>query len=338
VSISQFPYTVVQHGEQSPEGLSIAVANVTPVRDKAINLAKYQCFIRHASELGASLIVFPEQALQGYLWARDPGLTLDSEVFEYHYQHAETMTGPALSAIAQSCREKDIHVAIGFTEAMPVYGGGIAGLFNSMALIGPTGAVGVYRKVHQPGAELHIYRAGRSFPVYQTPFGRVGMLVCYDIAFPEAALSYAIRGADIIVFGTAWTYSGPLAASGANVQDYQGDLYDTFVKSRAAENQLWLVAADCAGRDDLMPWHYYGHSRVINPGGIVVAEIGDDEGLLVVHGLRIRDEILAARTRYFGGLNIIADRVPDAYSAVTDTSWMYPDYRTDDASREGVTP
>ncbi|MCL4459886.1 MAG: carbon-nitrogen hydrolase family protein [Chloroflexi bacterium] len=324
MSMNDFEYALVQTGDASAGGIAIATVNVTPIHNKEANLEKYVSFIRKAGELGANLIVFPEQALQGYLWETEHTLTLSPEVFQYHYQNAETIPGEATAILRQYAKQYDLYIVMGLTEVSPTYAGGTGALFNSTALIGPGGVIGVYRKVHQPGAELHIYRAGNALDVYDTPLGRIGMLICYDVAFSETCLIYAIKGTDILVFSTAWTYSGPLTVNGITVEDYQGYLYDTFVKCRAAENQIWFVASDCAGRDCKMPWHFYGHSRIINPSGIVIAEIADEEGMAIAHGLKIKEEILAARTSYFAGLNILADRVPELYGAISDPNLIYP--------------
>jgi predicted amidohydrolase len=131
----------------------------------------------------ADLIVAPELALSGYLFTRR------EEVEEM----AEEVPGPATDRLAQVAAKTDCHLVVGMAERSGKE------LFNSAALIGPTGVVGVYRKVHLFYEEKLYFSPGdRGFPVFDIAGVKVGLLVCFDHIFPEAARTLALQGAQII--------------------------------------------------------------------------------------------------------------------------------------------
>ena len=102
-------------------------------------------------------------------------------------------------------------------------------------------------------------------------------------------------------------------------EEYAGYTYDIFEKCRAMENQVWFVSSDHVGVDPKGCFDFYGHSRVIHPSGLPLVEIGKEEGLAIAHGLDIRGEVLRARTKWFFGHNLLADRVPELYREVVIT-------------------
>lgn len=319
-------WKIVEVGDPSAPGTTLAAANFNAVWDKSKNLEKMKEFIEIAAAKGVHVLVFPEQILQAYVYLARPGFTVEHELFQYQMTNAETIPGPATEEIAQLAAKYNMYISFGMTEKNGEYGGGKAVLFNSIALVGPQGLVGVYRKVHQPGTEYHLYVKGGAFNVYDTAAGKVGLDICYDKAFPESERTLAIKGADIILHSTAWPMSGPLTVNGVTEKEYAGYMCSLFDKVRAAENQVWYVAADNVGKDPKAGWEFWGHSRIINPSGIVIAEIGHEEGLVIAHGLDIKGEIVKARTQYFFGLNLLQDRAPWMYKEISSESVMYPSY------------
>jgi len=319
-------FKIVEAGDKSAPGVTLAAANLNAVWDKAKNLEKMKKVIKIAAKKGVDLLVFPEQFLQGYVYMARPSFTIEHELFQYQMENAETIPGPSTDAIAELAAKYNMYIAFGMTEKAGKYGGGKAVMFNSNALVGPQGVIGIYRKVHQPGSEYHLYVKGSAFNVYDTAVGKVGMSICYDKAFPEVARTYAIKGADIILHTTAWPMSGALTVNGVTEKEYAGYMCGMFDKVRAAENQVWYVASDNVGKDAKAGWVFWGHSRIINPSGIVIAEIGQEEGLVIAHGLDINGEILKARTQYFFGLDLLFDRAPWMYKEVASEEAMYPPY------------
>lgn len=320
------PLKIVEVGSPSAPGVTLAAANFNAAWDKTKNLEKMKKFIEIAAKKGVNLLVFPEQILQGYVYMARPSFTVEHELFQYHMANAETIPGPATDAISELAAKYNMYISFGMTEKAGNYGGGKAVMFNSIALVGPQGVIGIYRKVHQPGTEYHLFVKGSAFNVYETALGKVGMEICYDKVFPETTRTYAIKGADIILHSTAWPMSGPLTVNGVTEKEYAGYMCSMFDKVRAAENQIWYIAADNVGKDPKAGWEFWGHSRIINPSGIVIAEIGHEEGLVIAHGLDISGEIVKARTQYFFGLDLLFDRAPWMYKELANEEAMYPPY------------
>lgn len=313
-------YHVVEVGDRDRGGVTIATVNMHAVYDKAVNRAKYIEFIELAGSRGADLVVLPELSLQGYLYQLTPDWTLPSEELEYHYANAEPVPGETTRILTEHARRHDLHVIFGLTERSEGYGGTTGCLFNTAVLLGPAGVIGAYRKVHIPGGENHAFRPGNAFPVFDTPLGRIGIQICYDKCFPEPSRVLSIKGADLLVMPTAYPKSGPLTMNGAVLsEEYAGYTYDVFEKCRALENQVWFVSSDHVGVDPKGCFDFYGHSRIIHPSGLSLVEIGKEEGLAIAHGLDIRGEVLRARTKWFFGHNLLADRVPELYREVVIT-------------------
>ena len=229
------------------------------VHDKAQNVQKIERFMSEAAAQGARLIVFPEAAVQGFLY--DVDVHFDPDEAQYHWQNAETIPGPAAERLVESCAAHDLVAVVGLMErydhpAVPV-------LYNSAAVLGPAGVIGVYRKVHKPSEEAIAYRAGGDWPVFQTPLARLGALICYDQCFPEAARELTRRGAQVLAIPNAW----------AALNQASQDRYDFFGRARAAENRRWVIQSNQAGPSDRGDHVYLGYSRIIAPSGEVVAHV-----------------------------------------------------------------
>lgn len=318
-------YQVIEAGERGRGGVTIATVNMHSVYDKEANRTKYLEFIEMAAARGVGLLVFPELSLQGYLYQLTPDWTLPAEELEYQYANAEPVPGETTKILTEYAGKYNLHVVFGMAEKNERYGGGTGCIFNSAVLLSPSGVIGVYRKVHIPAGEQHAFRAGDAFPVYETPLGRIGMQICYDKCFPEPSRVYSIKGADLLVMPTAYPKSGPLTMNGEVLTDeYSGYTYDIFEKCRAMENQVWFVSSDHVGMDPKGCLDFFGHSRVIHPSGIPVVEIGKEEGMAVAYGLDIKGEVLKARTKWFFGLNLLADRIPELYREIADKEAITP--------------
>jgi predicted amidohydrolase len=193
-------------------------------------------------------------------------------------------------------RAANMYIVFGMTERVPVSSSGI--LYNSAVLVGPDGLLGVYRKVHAPGDEYHIFRQGKDWPVFDTEIGRLGLQICYDLRFPEAARELALRGAQMIILPTAWPQNVGLQ-------------YDILDRARAAENECWFLSANQVGACDQGQLTFYGHSRIIGPFGNVVADTGEEEGLATA---AVPSDSL--RRRQWGSLNVFRDRRPETYTTI----------------------
>lgn len=280
---------------------AITIASVTlpAFYDKARNLHNLLAWMAHAAQESADLVVFPEQILQGYL---PDTLNWNGEAVAWQMAQAEVVPqGESVVALQRQATQLGVHVVFGMTERHPERA---EVLFNSAVLLGPQGLVGVYRKVHQPGDEKHVYYPGSDFPVFNTPLGRIGMLICYDKVFPESTRELALKGADIMIMPTAWGYGGDSSAGDA---DPMVDSYTLFGRARALENQCWMIESNLCGAHGNL--HYHGHSRIIDPLGNIIADSGITEGMALAN-VEVQSTILRARSSDYLGYHFLKDYVP----------------------------
>jgi predicted amidohydrolase len=207
------------------------------------NLARVIDRTHRAAAREARLVVFPEIALSGYAVTPEEADTL-----------AQPVPGPATQAVAQACAEDDVHVVLGMLER-----DADGTLFNTAVLLGPSGMLARYRKTHLPllGVDRYLAAGDDFIPPVVTPAGRLGLLICYDLRFPEPCRVLALLGAQVIALSTAW----PAAAT----------LYPEFIaRSRAAENRVYLLAANRCGEE--RGTRYLGRSVIAAPDGEILAE------------------------------------------------------------------
>ncbi|WP_127784871.1 carbon-nitrogen hydrolase family protein [Rhodococcus sp. X156] len=226
-------------------------------------MVKLETILAAAVDSGIDLLVLPDACLGGYLSdlrrpdpdELPPPLRAD---------------GPELAAI--SAMAGAMTVCIGYTELHE------GRRYNAAACVTGDGVLGSHRKVHQPAGEFLAYSAGDSFSAFDTPVGRMGMLIDYDKTFPEAARTLALDGARIIAALSAWP---------ANVtdrterlpQDRQSRLFDLYDSARAAENQVVLVSSNQTGVQGGL--RFLGQAKVVGPGGDVLARTGTKGGMAV---------------------------------------------------------
>ncbi len=201
---------------------------------------------------GVQLAVFPEAAVTGYCFesekeARRAALSLES---------------PEITEIGRSASNLAMWVIVGFAEKFQ------GSLFNSAALFGPEGLVGVYRKTHLPCLGLDRFVApGNALPVFDTPAGKIGILICFDIRFPEASRTLALAGAEIICLPTNWPDTAQLAS-------------DVLCRARAIENHVYVIASNRVGTEN--GFEFIGRSKIISPDGEVVAALDSRESGVVI--------------------------------------------------------
>ena len=287
--------------------VTVATVAMTVSHDKKVNLKKFYRYIDEAAAKGAKLIVFPEQSLHGYLHNLGQ---IKMESLRHQHEVAEYVPeGDSTQALIAKAKEKDIYIIWGMSERDKDR---IDVLYNVNVLVGPEGFIGVYRKVHQPLDELHVFYPGQDFPVFETTIGKIGMLICYDQSFPEAARELALNGAEILVMTTAW----PLTAIGS---DYRTDhcmyLFNLYNRTRAAENQCFFIGSNHIGVSG--DHDFCGHSRIVGADGVTLAELGYEEGM-VMASIDVKADIIKARTESFLGLSQLKDRRPIAYKRIPE--------------------
>jgi predicted amidohydrolase len=177
--------------------------------------------------------------------------------------------------------------------------------YNSAVCVTGDGILGHHRKVHQPAGESAAYTAGSDFRAFDTPAGRIGMLIDYDKTFPESARALALDGAEILACLSAWPTSITNRAP-RMAQDRQSRLFDLYDQARAAENQVVLASSNQTGSHGKM--RFLGQAKVVGPGGDILARTWSKAGLAIAT-IDVRAEIALARRV----LNHLAERRPDSY-------------------------
>lgn len=229
----------------------------------------------------ADLYVLPELCTSGYNF-----LSLDEVA-----GCAESASGPTCVAMSAFARAHSCHIAYGFPEKAER-------LFNSAALVGPDGLVGLYRKVHLFDRENLFFAPGDlGFPVFRLPFGTVGIMICFDWIFPESARSLALKGAELI-------------AHPANlVLPYCPDAMVT----RCLENRVFAATADRVGRENRggVDLTFTGMSEIVTTKGQILQRLGATET-----GIALAEcDLSAARSKRVTAFNdLFKDRRPGQYT------------------------
>lgn len=259
-------------------------------RDIDRGLSKIEGIVGDARAAGAALLVFPDATLGGYITdLLEPDLA--------KLPPAIALDGPELAAVRNFAA--DMVVCIGFTEARD----GL--LYNTAVCLSGEAVWGVHRKVHRPLNESRVYARGDSFAAFDTPVGRIGMLIDYDKTFPEAARTLADDGAHVIVCLSAWPASTTDRVENLAL-DRQSRLFDLYDGARAAENQVVLVSSNQTGVFGGL--RFLGQAKVVGPGGDVLARTGA-KGALAIATLDTEHEVGRARRV----LHHLDERVPEAY-------------------------
>ncbi|UGT59068.1 carbon-nitrogen hydrolase family protein [Nocardia asteroides] len=256
-----------------------------------------------ARQRGSSLLVLPEACLGGYL----PSLGGGDESREARERRLRSLPpaleldGPELRRVAEIAG--DLVITLGFCEA-----DGDA-RYNAAVTLHGDGVLGSYRKVHQPLGENLCYSAGSEYRAFDTPVGRMGMQICYDKAFPEAARALALDGAEIVTSLSAW----PTART-ATVERLEDDRwlhrFDIFDRARAVENQLIWVASNQAGTFGSL--RFVCSAKIVGPGGEILATTGVHPGLATAT-VDVAEALERARG---GGMYNLRDRRPELYHSV----------------------
>jgi predicted amidohydrolase len=270
--------------------MRVAVAQMEPkLGESERNLDVGLGRLEEAVAAGAELLVLPECAIPGYMFGS----------LEEAMPFAEEVPGPSTDALEAACRRLGAHVVCGLLER----DGDL--LRNTAVLVGPDGLVGSYRKTHLPFLGVDRFTTpGDELPVFDTPLGRIGVEICYDLRFPEVTRTLALRGADIVAHPTNF----PMAAK---VQT------ELITVARAAENRIYLLTANRVGTER---WgEFCGWSQIVDPFGKRLAEAGETEEALLVADIEVekaRDKDYVIPGEY--ELYLFGDRRPELYGALVE--------------------
>ncbi|MEO0085368.1 MAG: nitrilase-related carbon-nitrogen hydrolase [candidate division WOR-3 bacterium] len=247
----------------------------------AANLARIR---RMLAGVQADLLVLPELCLSGYLFPSREALRRCAE---------PVPDGPCLRALAATCAERSLNLVLGIAE--------LAGdrLFNTAVLITGGGTIHRYRKAHLFMDEKDLFDPGDTpFPVFTLGPVRIGLLVCFDHFYPEAARALALRGAQIVC------HPANLVLEHAQ----------TTTRSRAIENRLFWLMANRTGveADARRSLAFTGASQIVAPDGRVLVKAGPDAEELIVVEI---DPTQALDKHVTPRNDLLADRRTDLYSA-----------------------
>ncbi|MFT4264458.1 MAG: carbon-nitrogen hydrolase family protein [Nocardioides sp.] len=276
---------------------SVAAVAANFGRDVEANVAAIAHHIETARARGVSLLAFPEACLGGYLSVLGRGRDGTFNEQPDDLPPVMDVDGPEVRRIAELARE--MTVVVGLCEASG------SERYNSAVVVSGDGVHGVHRKIHQPLGESLFYAAGDTLRAFDTPAGRIGALICYDKAFPEAARSLALDGAEIITVISAWPASRT-ATAGDLAEDRWTKRFNLFDQARALENQVVWVASNQTGTFGKL--RFVANAKVVGPGGDVLATTGLEDGLAVAE-IDVAEALETARRSMFH----LRDRRPDAY-------------------------
>jgi predicted amidohydrolase len=271
--------------------VTVATVQIRPkLGESEDNLVKMSEMIsKIASQQRVDLIVFPELITSGY----ELGLRFT--------ELAQRVPGPTVNLIAQRANEYGVYIAFGMVTKERVE----SVLYNSAVLVGPDGELlDVYNKIHLRGEERMAFREGYKLPVIETEVGNLGMMIGYDLAFPEVARSLVLDGADILCVMSNW--EAPAI-----------DEWKTYLRARAYENAVFVVGANRVGEDVTIT--FGGESMVVGPRGQIYTSLANEtdpdtgaplEGFAVA---RIDlDEVRRNREEY----QLIQNRQPTVYKSI----------------------
>ena len=174
------------------KSFKVAVVQMNALKDDLDhNVQVHLKFIQNAAKVGCRLVMFPELSLTAHYG--------DARVVQFAGKADE---GALFDTMSEQAREHGIVISYGFCESAH------GTHYNSQALVGPAGLIGVQRKIHASGDEYFSFRMGRSFEVFDLGFCKAGTLICYDSSFPEAWRILALKGAEVVLLPHA-SRSGP---------------------------------------------------------------------------------------------------------------------------------
>ncbi len=270
--------------------------------DRERNADRMRAFAEDEAREGADLILFPELANIGYIPQRPraSGATAEEVDAAVRYvRAAETIPGPTTAALSEVAARHHAYIVVGIAERHPVIPGT---LYNSAALIGPSGVMGVHRKVHLGRDEKQFFYAGNSAQVFDTDIGRLGLLICYDSRFPEIVRAQALKGAEIVC--CIWANPRIGASTGPH-------RLHMFSYVRALENANFFLSCGRVGEEGGVC--FSGHSAVGSPsGGLLAASDTEDEE--VVRATLQEEDLLKTRTIF----PYFRDRRPDVYGILVE--------------------
>ncbi len=283
------------------EPVTVATTNVPVLEDRHETWAWVEDTLVSARQVGSSLVLLPELLFPGYQ-AISVAPTLD-QIRDFHRQ-AESTGGPTITKMAELALKIGCDIVVGFLEERD------GAYYNSAAWVSQGKLIGLYRKTHLYAFESRYMQAGHEWSVFDTAWGRVGLLIGHDKEFPEAARTLKLHGADWFLIPAAWAAGQPETAVG----DQQ--VFRAYDIARAIENNGWIVSSNYTGMSQGLP--YLGHAAIVSPSGHVAAQLGDAPGWTAS---RIDANLVAPA---YAAIDVERERRPDLYQASHVTHFPRP--------------
>lgn len=268
---------------ESKNEITVSMVQAAPVLgNKQANLKTIEQYVRKER---ADLVVFPELFLTGYQCKDElPRLAVRTD-------------GPEVKRLEELARETGSHIIVGAPTLDKR-----DRLFNTSLLIGPDGFIGSYDKSYFPNFypfdELRYFHAGSNFSVHNTPLGKIGLIICYDIFFPELTYALTRQGADILVCISA----APSTSRKA---------FENVIPARATENTVFFLYSNLIGTDERLT--FWGGDAIVSPKGYHLAK-GEYYKEQVVRATLDKREIGLART----GRPVLKNKRADVFDFLRD--------------------
>ena len=219
--------------------------------DVAYNLDRVLSRLTESAEQGARLVVFPEAALTGYCASS----RADVEGIAIRNDSA------AIEGVQARCEQLEVCALVGFAEIDGL------NLYNSAAFFEPRKSPRFYRKTHLPFLGMDRFvETGEELLVLESGLGKLAPLICFDLRFPEATRTLALRGAELLMLPTNWPQGAEVSA-------------EVICVARAAENRIFVVTCNRVGTE--RGFTFIGRSKIISPAGKVLAVAGSEETILL---------------------------------------------------------
>ncbi len=270
---------------------SVALLQMDCSGERPRNLACAEDMIREAAGKGGQVILLPEIFHELFFI-----MALDMSVFD----KAEPIPGPITE------RMQELAAELGTAIVAPVYESvGKSVYYNSAAVIDADGSLlGVYRKNHIPLStkfyeKLYFKPGNLGYPVFETRFGRIGILICHDRHYPEGARALGLNGAEILLVPSAT----PTASLSVRVWEKE-------LAAHAIFNEYFVAGLNRVGTEG--EYTYYGRSVVLDPTGEIMVQAGEGEEVLIAE---CDLDVIVERRRAW---QFYRDRRPDTYGVLTD--------------------
>lgn len=286
--------------KKTPRPVTIGLVQMAMEDSAAANLMKAEEMTAEAAKKGAQIVVLPELFLSPYFCQKPDDKTA--------FETAEAVPGPSTERLSKLAAKHKIVLVGGsvFEKAGKKF-------YNTAAVFGPDGALlGTYRKTHIPEDilyhEQHYFAPGDTgIRVFDTPFGKVAPLICYDQWYPEAARIATLKGAELIVYPTA------IGVIDDDVEenitgDWEG-MWRAVQAGHAAANNVYVAGVNRVGKEDAIA--FWGGSFVAGPAGNVLVHADDAEKVIVTEIDLGRVKPLQEAWRF------LQNRRPDTYGDLT---------------------